>query len=526
MGNSLTRRTVLFAAAAGVALPGVAAADPLPVFGHGVASGDPFPDSVLLWTRVTPTSDALPGSGVGPSVDVRWEVASDASFADVVSCGVARTSASRDHTVKVIAEGLSPSAAYYYRFLCGGQTSPVGRTRTAPAHNASLASLRFGVVSCANWAVGHFAPYRYLASRDDLDAVIHLGDYIYEGSPSPGDLRVVVPPHELETLADYRQRHASYKTDPHVQAVHARHPMIATWDDHEAADNAWSGGSPSHDPATEGPWAVRMAAAHQAYFEWMPVRVHGTRLFRRLRFGTLADLTMMDLRSYRTQQPAPGAEDPAGTILGATQRAWVVDGIARGKPAWNLFGNSVMFAPLKVPVLPPAHATVVSRMLADQPQATTVNTDQWDGYAADRRVLVDAIRAQGRSNSVFLTGDIHSTWALNVPSDPADPLSPPVAAEFVTTSITSDNFDELLHVPPRTASLAVEAAFRALNPHVQWVELDSHGPSVLEVTPSTVQMDWYYVANRADPATSLSLGASFLTHLGDPHVVAAPKPIG
>ena len=497
-----------------------------PIFAHGVASGDPMPDSVLLWTRVTPTSDASPGSGVGPVVDVPWEVASDASFTHVVSRGVARTGPSRDHTVKVTADRLCASTAYYYRFSYGGSVSPVGRTRTAPAHNASLASLRFGVVSCANWAVGYFAPYGYLASRDDLDAVIHLGDYIYEGSPSAGDTRVVVPPHELETLADYRQRHAAYKTDTHVQALHLRHPIIATWDDHEAADNAWSGGSPSHDPATEGPWADRMAAAHQAYFEWMPVRHRGSRLYRRLKFGSLVDLTMLDLRSYRTQQPAPGASDPDGTILGPDQREWFLDGLAHGTATWNLIGNSVMLSPLRIPSLPAAPAAAVSRLLDGQPLVTTVNTDQWDGYAADRGLVLDALVAQGRSNTVFLTGDIHSSWAIQVPYSATDPLSPPVAAEFVCTSVTSDNFDELLHVPPRTASLQIEAAFRALNPHVQYVELDSHGPSVLEVTPTSAQMDWYYVANRADPATAVSYAASFLTRLGDPRVVRAAGPVG
>jgi alkaline phosphatase D len=185
-----------------------------------------------------------------------------------------------------------------------------------------------------------------------------------------------------------------------------------------------------------------------------------------------------------------------------------------------------MLAPLRIPSLPAAPAAAVSRLLDGQPLATTVNTDQWDGYAADRRRVLDALVAQGRSNTVFLTGDIHSTWALQVPYSATDPLSPPVAAEFVCTSVTSDNFDELLHVPPRTASLTIEAAFRALNPHVQHVELDSHGPSVVSVTPSAVQMDWFYVAQRADPASAVSYAASFLTRLGDPRVVPAPGPIG
>jgi alkaline phosphatase D len=527
--SSLNRRAVLRAAGVGVAgslaLPGIASGAGAPVFAHGVASGDPLPDSVLLWTRVTPTAASTPGSGTGPSVEVRWEVSTDAAFSCVVARGVTRTGPERDHTVKVTADGLHASTSYYYRFSCQGTVSPLGRTLTAPRHTAEVASLRFGVVSCSHWAVGYFAPYRFLAGRDDIAAVIHLGDYLYENAQLPTDVRPSEPPHELETLADYRRRHAMHKTDEHVQLMHARHPMIATWDDHEAANDAWSGGSPEHDPATEGDWVTRLRGAHQAYFEWMPVRHRGQQLYRRFKFGKLIDLTMLDLRSYRTQQPAPGTEDPSGTILGPAQRQWLLDGIAHGTATWNLIGNSVMLSPLTVPALPTASAAAFSKLMDGQPLATTVNTDQWDGYAADRRIVVDALVTQGRSNTAFLTGDIHSSWAINVPQDPANPLSAPAAAEFVTTSVTSDNFDELLHVPPRTASLAIEAAVRGLNPHVQYVELDSHGPSVIEVTSSSVQMDWYYVANKADPATTVSYARSFRTTLGDPHVIPAASPI-
>ncbi|WP_410665776.1 alkaline phosphatase D family protein [Amycolatopsis sp. lyj-84] len=518
MASSVSRRSVL--RAAGVTAAGTAATFTLsgasngaesPVFAHGVASGDPMPDSVLLWTRVTPSAEAVPGSGKGPSADVRWEVAEDAGFAHVVARGHARTGPERDHTVKVTAGGLCASTAYYYRFTSRGKVSQIGRTRTAPAHEDDVARLRFGVVSCANWAVGHFAPYGYLADRDDLDAFLHLGDYLYEGNPNPAnDLRPSVPPNELITLADYRQRHAMYKTDDHLRRLHARHPMVATWDDHEAADNAWSGGSPSHDPATEGSWRDRMRAAHQAYFEWMPVRHRGDRLYRRLKFGKLADLTMLDLRTYRTRQPGP-SEEPDGTILGAEQRQWFLEGLARGTASWNVIGNSVMVTPIKVPALPTREQLALGDLLDGQP--TTVNTDQWDGYTADRRRVLDAIAAQGRGNTVFLTGDVHSSWANDVPRDGTS-----VAVEFVCPSVTSDNIDEQLGVPPRTGSLKVEAAIRALNPHVRFVELDSHGPGVLEVTPDAVRMSWYYVADRRDPATAVTFAHAFRTVAGEPWV--------
>jgi alkaline phosphatase D len=456
-------------------------------------------DSVLLWTRITPPSEATPGSGLGPSVEVLWEVATDAAFSRVAARGRTQTGPERDHTVKVTAGGLSAAKSYYFRFSSRGKTSPIGRTRTAPRHEADVARLRFGVVSCANWSSGYFGAYGYLASRDDLDAIIHLGDYLYEGTPGPGDLRPSVPDHELVTLSDYRQRHAMYKTDEHVQQMHARHPMIATWDDHEAADNAWSGGSYTHDPATEGTWLARQQASHQAYFEWMPVRHRGDKLYRRLKFGKLADLTMLDLRTYRTRQPEPGQE-PEGTILGPEQRQWLLDGLTHGTASWNLIGNSVMVAPLKVPPLPQREARIIG---------AEVKTDQWDGYPADRRRVVETLSRLGRGNTVFLTGDIHTSWAIDVEN---------VAVEFVCTSVSSSNLDDALGVPPRTGSLAVEAAFRAANPHVKFVELDSHGPSVLEVTPGAVQMDWYYLAEKNDPASTVSHGHSYRALAGDPRV--------
>lgn len=447
------------------------------LFAHGVASGDPLPDGVLLWTRaVTPEP-------------ITWEVSPGRSFARIVACGTTSTGPERDHTVKVEVSGLRPATRYYYRFRVGSAVSEVGRTKTAPAPRADCGSLRFGVASCADWHVGHFAAYGYLASREDLDAVIHLGDYVYEHFRADG-VRVPEPRHECVTLADYRLRHAHYKTDPHVRRLHAAHPFIATWDDHESANDSSSIGSPAHDPATEGPWAVRMAAAAQAYLEWMPIRPG--RLDRRLRFGELADLTMLDLRSYRTD----------ATILGAAQRDWFVRGLVDGDARWKLVGNSVMIAPLKIPPLP---------------GAPTVNLDQWDGFPVDREIVLRALSNAGMRNAVFLTGDFHATWANNVPLGTLDS----VASEYVVTSVTSDNFDELLKVPPRTASLAIEAQFRALNPHVRLVELDSHGVAVLNVTRDAVRVDWHYVSDKKDPNATVSRAHSFRTR----HDTARVEPV-
>ncbi|NBM16276.1 alkaline phosphatase D family protein, partial [Streptomyces sp. GC420] len=252
------RRTVVKAAAAtAVAAPVLAgapaavAAAEAPAFLHGVASGDPLPDGILLWTRVTPTAEAVPGSGLGPDTEVVWELASDKAFSDVVARGSVTARASSDHTVKAEVRGLRPATVYHFRFTAGGVVSPAGRTRTTPAADASAANVRFGVVSCANWEAGYFSAYRHLAARADLDAVLHLGDYIYEyatgGYPDAEyTVRQHEPKHEITTLADYRIRHATYKTDADLRTLHATHPVIAMWDDHEMANDAWSGGAENH----------------------------------------------------------------------------------------------------------------------------------------------------------------------------------------------------------------------------------------------------------------------------------------
>ncbi|MCP2258408.1 alkaline phosphatase D [Streptoalloteichus tenebrarius] len=535
MSTPWDRRTLL--RATGAAALGVAAAGTLPsgahaataaasTFQHGVASGDPLPDGVLLWTRVSPTEDAVPGSGVGPEVEVRWEVATDASFGAVVASGVVRTGPDHDHTVKVDVGGLAPATRYAYRFHHGGQTSPVGFTRTAPAADAPVARLRFGVVSCANWQAGHFGAYRFLAERADLDAVLHMGDYLYEygpgGFPLGYSVRPHDPPHEAVTLADYRRRHAQYKTDPHLQRLHATHPFIVTWDDHEVANDAWSGGAQNHSPDTEGDYATRKAAAHRAYFEWMPVRNVGDRIYRRLRFGRLAELSLLDLRSYRSQQAKPfdgAVDDPKRTMTGAEQMRWLVDGLVGSTAQWKLVGTSVMVSPVLLPPLPAELTAPVAELLGLPREGGAVLTDQWDGYAADRRTLLRALADHHVRDTVFLTGDIHSSWASDVPLDAGTyPLSPSVATELVCTSVTSDNIDDFLKAPPRTASVPLEAGIMALNRHIRWVELDSHGASVLEVTPVAAQMDWYYLADRKKADSGVTHARSYRVRAGTQRV--------
>ncbi|MGW0993833.1 alkaline phosphatase D family protein [Streptomyces sp. NPDC002523] len=542
--NSRTpsRRTVVKAAAATAVLAGpLAAALPAraatgaPAFLHGVASGDPLPDGVLLWTRVTPTPEAIPGSGLGPDTEVSWIIAKDKALTDVVARGSTVARSASDHTVKADVRGLAPATDYWFRFSAGGTHSPVARTRTAPAADAAVAGLRFGVVSCANWEAGYFSAYRHLAARSDLDAWLHLGDYIYEYKSGEYAARgTVVRPHapanEILTLADYRTRHAKYKTDPDLQALHQKAPVVAIWDDHEFADNAWSGGAVNHTEGAEGTWTARQAAAKQAYFEWMPVRpaVAGT-TYRRLRFGKLADLSLLDLRSFRSQQAATASgsvDDPDRTITGRAQLDWLKAGLKASDTKWRLVGNSVMISPFSFGSLSADLFKPLAKLLGLPQEGIATNTDQWDGYTDDRRELLSHLRTNAIGNTVFLTGDIHMAWANDVPYDAGTyPLSASAATEFVVTSVTSDNLDDIVKVPEGTVSAIASPVIRAANRHVHWVDTDRHGYGVLDITGDRAQMDYYVLSDRTDAGATSSWVRSYRTRSGTQKVERTYDPV-
>jgi len=557
---SFDRRSVLKGVAVAAAATGAVAmatedaTAASPYFRHGVASGDPLPGGAIIWTRVTPTSAATPGSGVGPSATGTWQVSTSTSFVAPVKKGTFTTGPSRDHTVKVDVTGLQPAKTYYYRFVYQGSASAVGRLKTAPAATALPPRLRLGVVSCANLQAGWFSAYRHLAGRNDLDAILHLGDYLYEygvGEYGYGqdniDIRKHSPKHEMVTLADYRQRHAQYKRDADLQRLHARYAFITTWDDHEVANDSWKAGAENHNEG-EGSYAARRAAAQRAYDEWMPIRLSGTaalgdgtRIYRRLKFGQLAELTLLDLRSYRDEQVAatvpspvgptlsPDLADPDRTITGAAQMAYLKQSLDNERAQWKLVGNPVMIAPLTFASLPTTVQEAISEVTgATVPEAAIVNPDQWDGYSDDRKEVLTHILDQGVRDTVFLTGDIHSAWACDLPTDPASyPLvDTSVGVEFVCTSVTSNNLKDILGTPRRTASVAVETAIKTVNRHVKYLNFDDHGYSVLDVTPTRAQMDYFVISERNNPLATALWVASYETRSGTGKVAAVNKPVG
>ncbi|MFI0962094.1 alkaline phosphatase D family protein [Streptomyces sp. NPDC021080] len=417
------------AAAAQLWLPGTARAaeTPLPdgVFSLGVASGDPLPDAVVLWTRLAP--DPLNGGGMPDrTVPVDWEIAEDARFGKPVRRGTAQARPEYGHSVHVDARGLRPDRAYWYRFRTGGQISPTGRTRTAPHPSRAGGSLRVALASCQNWQNGYFTPYADMLDQDP-DVVLFVGDYIYESSPSATAVRRHEGTGEPYTLVQYRNRYAQYRSDPHLAAMHANAPWVVTFDDHEV-DNDFAGQIPQDpDKQTHDAFVARLTAAYQAYYEHMPVRAAAVpdgphiRMYRRLDFGRLARLNVLDTRQFRSDQATgqEGAQDPALTMLGAEQKEWLLRGLRHSPTRWNLIASQIMMAETDLRV----------------GEGKLWYYDAWDGYQAERNALMEEF-ADVR-NPVVLSGDRHLTMISDLKADFADPDSDVVGAEFVGTSISS-----------------------------------------------------------------------------------------
>jgi alkaline phosphatase D len=470
------------------------------VFQHGVASGDPQADRVIIWTRI---SGSLNGN-----IEIKWEVSEDSEFTRIISHGLTQTNANKDFTVKIDATGLNPDTQYFYRFEALDTYSIVGRTRTLPLGNVS--HLRFAVTSCSNYAEGYFNSYRHIAKQEDLNAVIHLGDYLYETSTgSHGEMpvpeRVLQPAREIISLSDYRQRHAQYKFDPDLQLVHQNHPFIVIWDDHEIADNAWQDGADNHNPEQgEGDWLERKKAAMQAYFEWMPIRdshVDGQAIiYRKFSYGKLLDLIMLDTR-LTGRDPGDSGElnDVSRNLLGKNQEQWLLDSLNYSKQSnthWRMIGQQVMFGQLT-------------------PFGQALNVDQWDGYPQSRNRLLRNMSSNQFDNTVFLTGDIHSSWANEVALNPydSDQYSSEsgkgcIAVEFIAPAITSKCLNNSVQAS------VVEQLVHSTNPHTKYVELSRQGYMIADITKERIQIDWHYTDTVYELSDIDFIGKSLQTRSG------------
>jgi len=466
-------------------------ADP---FRLGVASGDPLPTSVILWTRLVADLDD-PRGGVGDGdLEVAWEVATDDTFSTLVASGRAPAPAVLGHSVHVDVDGLEPDSWYAYRFRVANHTSPTGRTRTLPDAAATPERLRLAFASCQDYTNGYYSAHRAMAA-DELDLVLFLGDYIYEyGGAGTGD-RAVRPTREIISLDDYRLRYATYKSDPDLQAAHARCPWMVTWDDHEVENNYAAGTSEDGAPAAE--FDARRAAAYQAYYEHQPLRLEPPtgsdwRIFRSARFGTLADLFLLDGRQYRTDQACNSAQDALvqaascpelgeeeRTMLGPEQESWLADGLAESPATWKVIAQQTVMSSLVLGTL-------------------ILNVDQWDGYPAARDRLLGFVRAQGIDGVVVLTGDIHSAGAGVLSTTGPDGATVPVAVEFVGTSITSST---LAGIVPGGERLLNDDTF----PGIEYLNVRDHGYARCTVTPDEWRTEYVMVESidRADAPTRI-----------------------
>lgn len=479
-------------------------------FTLGVASGDPLPDGVVLWTRLAPRPLETGGGMGAEPVEIAWQVADDEAMTRIVQRGTATATAAWGHSVHVEVEGLRPERWYWYQFKCGGEVSPKGRTRTAPAAGAAVDRLRFAFASCQKYETGYYTAYEHMA-REDLDLVVHLGDYIYEKASSRGDkaVRPFDQP-EIFTLDDYRARYALYKSDPALQAAHQMAPWILTWDDHEVSNNYANDlhEHPEKNPPAE--FLLRRAAAYQAYFEHQPLRrsaqPHGPEalLYRRLHYGRLASFHVLDTRQYRTDQPqgdgmkppGPALMDPAGTIMGTTQREWLFDGLERSAATWNVLAQQVM----------------VARVDGKPGPEVEVSMDKWSGYEFERRRLLRHLHDKKITNPVVITGDIHCNWANELIADFDDLGSQSVATEFVGTSITSAGNG--------AEKSATTDGMLAENPFVKFFN-GERGYVSCDVTPGQWRTRYRTVPRITERGAPLNTRATFVVEAGRPRLLRA-----
>lgn len=509
-------------------------ASPAAVFQHGVASGDPDGNSVVLWTRVTPRRAA-------DELTCCWRIASDAGFRHVVDRGVVSTGSARDFTVKVVARHLRAGRDYYYDFSAEGEVSPAGRTHVLPAGH--VPSLRFAAVSCSNHPAGYFNVYRDIARQSDIDAVIHLGDYIYEygiGGYASENAQVLGrmprPDHPLKSLSDYRVRHAQYKADPDLQALHAQHPMIAIWDDHDFLNNSWMSGSEGFRD-TQDAWKVQRAAALQAYREWMPLRdlnpAAPERIFRSFHYGDLLSLILLDTRHFGRDRQLSYAsdlnddltafeklrQDPARTLLGREQERWLERTLKRSsRQQWQLIAQQVLVSELRLPqrlieVVDPAAPSRFSKAILDNylrlsRHGLPLLLDTWDGYADARRRLLTALQKWAR-NPIIVSGDIHTSMAGKIRLDGKQRVE---AVELVTPPVTSPGLDE--YFP--SADNRMARAFLDANPDLLFLDGRHRGWLDLRFDRDACAAQWRFVDTVLSRDYSVGVGRAVTVPCKDP----------
>lgn len=549
--RSFVRQLALGATALGtlpLAACGGSDSEPEVKFLHGVASGDPLSDRIVLWTRVTPPA------GHTADIPVQWEVATDAAFGTIVAKGQASATEAKDFTVKVDATGLQPATAYHFRFSAYAARSATARTRTLPM--GSVAQVKLAVFSCANYPAGYFNAYADAARRNDLDATVHLGDYLYEyprggyASANAERLgRLSLPASEIVTLTDYRTRHAQYKSDTDLQALHAAAPMIAVWDDHEIANDTWAAGAENHQSATEGSFAARKAAALQAYHEWMPTRnAQPDLIYRSFNFGNLVALHMLDTRVIAREEPADYTRfftssgfDSAGfaaavgaptrQLLGATQTQWLQQQMATSTATWQVLGQQVLMgrmnipAPILIETIQPGAGVTVSQYAALVAKAQTApatltpaekailaqpsipyNLDAWDGYQAARETVLGTARSLNK-NLVVLSGDTHNAWANEL----ADMAGNAVGVEFATSSVSSPGFEEYL---PKENPAMLAGALQQLISPLKYCDTSRRGYMVVTATATECRADWVYVSTITSRSYTASTDKSLKVFAG------------
>ncbi len=479
-------------------------------FTLGVMSGLHSPTEVVLWTRLDP--ELVPGSG-----DLRWEVATDPALGQVVASGTVAAGPDTDHCVKVLVGGLEPDRDHWYRFSADGQVSPVGRARTLPAPGSGADHLRLAFASCQNWGAGWYNAWAGIAA-EDVDAVVWVGDYIYESGSSINARRADTVG-SADDLASYRAKYRLYRSDPDLQAGHAAHPFVPVWDDHEFVNN-WNRLDLANDPE-------RGEAAFRAWFEYMPVwPIDGNRIHRSLRWGALAELFMLDSRQHR--DPQPGGENgsyvaagativeanrPDRTLLGIPQRDWFIDGLGAAHDdgvTWKLVGNQVMITPWRIADLDEPWRRELAPGFPRN-DGIYLNLDSWSGYQAERNHILDGVARDGISNLSFLTGDVHMFWQSTLQADYDDAASPYVANEFTGGSISSTGVGVVGGGP----ASQVEQLTTPWSPAFRYVDLRRNGYGVLDCTPERMVVE-YRTTSTYDRGTPMSTSMRFTVADGDP----------